>query len=394
MKFLHTSDWHIGKGFKGQTRLEEQTAVLAEIIAAAKEHRVDAVLIAGDLYETSAPSADAQTLLVRALLALRSTGAEVIAMAGNHDHAATFEAYRPLMQAAGLHLLGQPRPAADGGVVTFTARSTGEQVNVAVLPFLSQRYSIKATELLTQTPAENAGTYDQRIRDMLTHLKTGFTPGAVNLVMAHLAVIGGEFGGGERTAQSIFEYTVPATVFGPEPHYVALGHLHRRQSLDAPCPVHYSGSPIAVDFGEQDNTSMILLVEASPTTRAKVTEIPLTASRRLRTVYGTVADLLARADEFGEDYLRVYVSEPSRAGLVDEVRAGLPNAIHVRIDPEFAAAADGTTRRARLDQQSPQQLFAAFCEQRSVADQRVADLFSRLHDEVTATDNRAAAIGG
>jgi exonuclease SbcD len=393
VKFLHTSDWHIGKTLKGHSRLDEQTAVLSEIIRIVTQQSVDAILIAGDLYETSAPTAEAQTLLVRALLALRATGTEVIAMAGNHDHAATFEAYRPLMQAAGIHLLGQPRPVTDGGVITFTARSSGERVNVAVLPFLSQRYAVKATELLTQTPAESAGTYDQRIRDLLAHLKTGFTPDAVNLMMAHLTVIGAQFGGGERQAQSIFEYSVPATVFGPEPHYVALGHLHRRQALSAPCPVHYCGSSIAVDFGEQDNTPMVLLVEATPTTPARVSEIPLTSCRRLRTVYGTVAELLARTEEFGDDYLRLYVSEPSRAGLVDEVRAALPNAVHVRIDPQFAAA-EGSSRRAQLDQQSPQQLFAAFCDEKAVSDQRVTDLFGRLHDEVTSAGNRAAAIGG
>src|SRR6185437_1197260 len=142
-----------------------------------------------------------------------------------------FEAYRPLMQAAGIQLLGQAHRVDNGGMVTFTARSTGERVNVAVLPFLSQRYAIKATELLSATPAQNAGKYDQQIRDIIDHLKTGFTPGAVNLLMAHLTVTGAAFGGGERQAQSIFEYAVPPTVFGAEPHYVALGHLHRRQSL-------------------------------------------------------------------------------------------------------------------------------------------------------------------
>ena len=75
--------------------------------------------------------------------------------------------------------------------------------------------------------------------------------------MAHLTVTGGDFGGGERAAQSIFEYHVPATRFPADAHYVALGHLHRRQKLPAPCPVHYSGAPLAVDFGEQDNTPCV-----------------------------------------------------------------------------------------------------------------------------------------
>ena len=119
--------------------------------------------------------------------------------------------------------------------------------------------------------------------------------------MAHLTVLGGEFGGGERAAQSIFEYAVPAAIFPVDAHYVALGHLHRRQSLAAPCPVHYCGAPLAVDFGEQDNTTSCCLVEATPATPARVTDIPITAGRRLRTVHGTVAELAAMRDAVGDD---------------------------------------------------------------------------------------------
>ena len=289
MKLLHTSDWHIGKTLKGRNRLDEQRKVIGQIIEVAREHQPDAVLIAGDLYDVSAPSAEAQQLVVQALLALEKTGAQVIAIAGNHDSAATFDAYRPLMGAAGITLVGSVRQAENGGVVSFDARSTGERVNVAVLPFLSQRYAVRAAQLIASTPAEMSRDYDDMVREVLANLAESFTPDAVNVVMAHLTVTGGAFGGGERAAQSIFEYHVPATAFPAETHYVALGHLHRRQTLPAPCPVVYSGSPFAVDFGEQDNIHVVCLVEATPTTPAKITDIPITAGRRLRTVHGTVS---------------------------------------------------------------------------------------------------------
>ncbi len=141
--------------------------------------------------------------------------------------------------------------------------------------------------------------------------------------MSHITCVGGKFGGGERSAQSIFEYSVPASVFPVAAHYVALGHLHRRQALPAPAPVHYSGAPLAVDFGEQDNTSVVCLVEATPGTPARITDIPVTAGRRLRTVHGTLAELEARAGAFGDDYLRVYLREPTRAGLRDDTRRDL-----------------------------------------------------------------------
>jgi exonuclease SbcD len=382
MRLLHTSDWHVGKTLKGRSRLDEQEQVLREIVGIAREHEVDAVLVAGDLYDTAAPSAQAQQLVVRTLMGLARDGAEVIAIAGNHDHPAAIDAYRPLAGAAGITLVGTVRTAARGGVVEFTAKSTGERATLAVLPFLSQRYAVRAAELVANTPAENTGAYDQQLRDILGALTAGFRADSVNLVMAHLTVLNGVFGGGERAAQSIFEYAVPATIFPIESHYVALGHLHRRQRIDAPCPVHYCGAPLAIDFGEQDNTSVVCLVEASPGTPAQVTDIPITTGRRLRTLRGTVAELAALAEQAGDDYLRVWVREPARAGLREEVVALLPNALEVRIDPEFAAPVTAS-RPAAGPERTPSELFREYLGTRNVADPRVEQLFARLHDRVT-----------
>src|ERR1700754_5310301 len=121
MRLLHTSDWHVGKTLKGRPRLDEHRAVLREIVQLARREQVDAVLIAGDLYDSAAPNAATQQLVVGALLALADTGARVIAIAGNHDHAATLDAYRPLAAHAGITLVGAVRPADRGGVIRFRA---------------------------------------------------------------------------------------------------------------------------------------------------------------------------------------------------------------------------------------------------------------------------------
>jgi DNA repair protein SbcD/Mre11 len=305
---------------------------------------------------------------------------------GNHDHAATLDAYRPFAGAAGVTLVGSVRTAEAGGVVEFTTRS-GERATVAVLPFLSQRYAVRAAELVAQSPAENTGTYDQQVRSLVRALTGGFRTDAVNLVMAHLTVLGGTFGGGERAAQSIFEYSVPAAIFPMDAHYVALGHLHRRQSLAAPVPVHYSGAPLAVDFGEQDNTNVVLLIEATPTTPARVTDIPITSGRRLRTVHGTVAELAGMRDVVGDDLLRVWVRERARAGMREEVTDLLPNALEVRIDPEFAAPVGSSRPSGGTGaDRSPGELFHEFLGARSVDDRRVEELFARLHDRVSTVE--------
>jgi len=382
MRFLHTADWHVGKTLKGRSRLAEQEQVLREIVNIARTHEVDAVLVAGDLYDTAAPTADAQKLVNRTLLGLAKDGVEVIAIAGNHDHAATIDAYRGFAKAAGITLVGTVRTAGNGGLVEFTARSTGERATLAVLPFLSTRYAVRAAELLAGTPAQHTSAYDQQLRDILGKLTAGFRDDAVNLVMAHLTVLDGRMGGGERAAQSIFEYAVPAGIFPVDAHYVALGHLHRRQTVAASCPVHYSGAPLAVDFGEQENTPVVCVVDAAPGTPAAVTDVPIQAGRRLRTLRGTVAELSVLGEMVGDDFLRVWVREPARAGLREEVTALLPNALEVRIDPEFAAPL-AATRPSPEPGRTPVELFGEYLGSRGVADQRVAELFRTLHERIT-----------
>ncbi|WP_372733368.1 exonuclease SbcCD subunit D [Nocardioides sp.] len=387
MKFLHTSDWHVGKSLKGRPRLDEHKAVLAEIVGHARAHNVDAVVIAGDIYDTAAPTAESQKLVVNTLLTLARDGFEVIAIAGNHDHGGTFEAYRPLMSAAGINLFGQARAKDKGGVYSFNARSTGEPVNVAVIPFLSQRYAVRAAQLIApgdNAPARNVGSYDQWVRNIVDHLHGGYDPDGVNLLTAHLTCTGGAMGGGERMAQSIFEYHVPTAIFPVDTHYVALGHLHRRQHLPAEAPVHYSGSPLAIDFGEEENAATVLLIEASPGIPAKVTDLPVTSGRRLRTVEGTVEQLRAMAESFEEDWLRVRVKQSTYAGLRDDILEVLPNALEIHIHADYAQTGSGKVSSGHVAAKSPAELFAEYCAHVGSDDARVRTMFDTINDELTA----------
>jgi exonuclease SbcD len=395
MKFLHTSDWHVGKTLHGRSRAEEQERVLREIVRIARQEQVDAVLVAGDLYESGSPSAEAQNLVVRTLLGLRRDGAEVIVIAGNHDHPRTFDAYRPIYAAAGIQMVGSARTAEDGGVVELTTRS-GEKATVAVLPFLSQRYAARAAELVSNTAADSSAQYDEFVRRILAVLAGGFRTDAVNVVLSHLTVEGATFGGGERAAQSIFDYVVNSAAFPADAHYVALGHLHRRQHVPAPCPaVHYCGSPINVDFGEEDNASMVLIVEATSSSPAKVTEIPITQAARLRTVTGTVADLIARgeAGEFGDDLLRVRIAERAFAGLRDRITDALPAAVEVQIEEQFRRPRGKRTVDEAGLNRPPTDLFADFLQKTDRdSDPRVPALFRALLDRVN--DPGGAGSGG
>lgn len=378
MKLLHTADWHLGKVLKGLPRLDEQATVLAEIVAVADAEAVDLVVVAGDVFDSAAPAPEAQRLAWTTLLALRATGAEVVVIAGNHDSPAAFEAVRPVFAAASIEVRGRPAPPEAGGVVTLTARSSGEQVRVALLPFVSQHGVVRAGELFELDAAEAAGSYAAAYSRLVARLTGEFTPDAVNIVVAHATLVDGQMGGGERTAQSIFAYAVPAQVFPASASYVALGHLHRAQAALGNRPVWYSGSPIAVDFGEQGEPTpkSVLVVDAGASQPARVRAVPL-AARRLRTVEGTLAELTALASSVGDDLLRVIVRELARPGLADEVRALLTGALDVTIerlpDPADSVARPALGRTAH-------ELFADYCATAGTRDDRLDALFAELLD--------------
>ncbi len=106
--------------------------------------------------------------------------------------------------------------------------------------------------------------------------------------MAHATLLGGRRGGGERDVQTTLDYELSASMFPATAHYVALGHLHRQQEIPGPCPIFYSGSPLAIDFGEEANDSVALVVTAAPGIRADTRPVPVTGGRRLRTLRGTL----------------------------------------------------------------------------------------------------------
>jgi exonuclease SbcD len=305
----------------------------------------------------------------------------VVVVAGNHDNADAFEAVRPVFAAAGIHVLGRPCPPDAGGVLELTGARTGEPARLALLPFTSQRGIVRAADLFGGTASDANDRYAQRVARIIERLTEGFDGTAVNIVVAHGTVTGARFGGGEREAQSIFDYHVPATVFPASASYVALGHLHRTQEVPARSPAWYAGSPIAVDFGEEAASPSVLVVDAAPGTPARVRRVGLAAPRRLRTITGTVAELAVAGVEAGDALLRCVVTEPARAGLGDEVRALLPNAVDIQVAPPTEATPEPRPSRAG---RTTTELFHQYLTERNVDDPAVEALFAELLDAATS----------
>lgn len=381
MRFLHTSDWHVGKKIRGHSRHDEHVSVLGEIVQIAQSSAVDVVLVAGDLFETSSPTADAEALVYRTLLALAEDGRHVAVIAGNHDNARRLAAVSPLLELGNVHLATEPLGPDGGGVRELDVN--GEHLRLAMLPFVSQRGIIRATELMDGAAFEHANVYADRMRAMLGLLARDFDEHSVNIVMSHAFVHGGAIGGGERLAHLIEEYAITAQSFPATASYVALGHLHRSQKISGPGAIHYSGSPLQLDFGESGEPNHVNIIEVAPGTPAAVSKVQLKAGRPLVTMTGTLDDLRAQAGELAseqqEPWIRVRVDEPRRNDLAEDVRNLLGDGV---VDVQLVGSTGpASPRRAREAGRDPLTLFTEYLDELGIDDGDVRNLFVELLED-------------
>jgi len=378
MRFLHTGDWHVGKTLRGRSRADEHRAVLAEIADIADDRKVDAVLVAGDLFDTAAPGPESEEIVYDVLLRL-ARDRTVVVIAGNHDNPNRFHAVKPLLGLGNVVALPRVARPDDGGVVDISTPS-GERARIVLLPFVSQRGIVKAEALMSQDADEHAGAYAERLAKVLAELCATADPGAVNLVLAHATVHGGTMGGGERSAHTVFQYSIPTSAFPRDYHYVALGHLHRAQQLGDQPPLCYSGSPLQLDFGESEDAKSVNVVEANPGQPAKIEQVPLSSGRRLRRVSGSMVALAELADAAGDDFLLVEVQELPQSGLADDVRELLPNAVEVRVRTPEGGADEPRSHGGR----APQELFHDYLADLGASSESVEALFDELVEDADA----------
>jgi len=387
VKLLHTSDWHVGKTIRGHSRADEHRAVLSEIVGIAADNDVDLIIVAGDLFETAAPTAEAEKIVYKALLELSRTGATLAVISGNHDNARRLEAVAPVLEATGdVHVLTQAMRPDDGGVRRFTAR-TGEDVVLAMLPFVSKRGIVRAADLWDNQAFQSSQLYTERVTQMLSLLSDEFETNAVNLLTAHTFVHGGKMGGGERQAHFIEDYTISAPSLPITANYIALGHVHRPQKISAGSPTHYCGSPLQMDFGEQDQQKQVNLVDLKPGAPGSVTPIKLSSGWPLRTLTGTFDELESTAKDLPDEvWVRVKVNEPRQAAIGDRVRDIVgTQVVDVQVIGSNVVRPKRSAASGRIGK-APTELFAEYMAEQGVEDARVGKAFEALldaeHDEM------------
>ena len=361
MRLLHTADWHVGKAIRGRSRVDELADVFDELLEIAEGERVDAVLLAGDVYDQLSASPDADRLVLSTLVGFHRLGIPVVMIPGNHDSAKRFAAFREVLDAVGTKVVPNVAPPDAGGIVEVGSRDGAETALVACVPFVAERRFTDAAALFDSTES-GYQSYAEGMGHVLKAMAGAFRKDTVNVVMAHLFTDGALLGGGEREVTIGMAYAMSPSLLPGTASYVALGHLHRPQAVKgAPSPTRYAGSLLQLDFGEVNDTKSVCIVDVSPGTPAKVREVAITRGRKLLDVKGTLDEVVGRAADVGDAYLRVFVETDGPVpGIADRVRDALPNALDVHLVYEHDDETAAMTAAGPVSAMAPREQFVAY----------------------------------
>ncbi|MBM7633441.1 metallophosphoesterase family protein [Geomicrobium sediminis] len=395
MRLLHTADWHFGRTLEGRDRTSEHVAFIDELVNIADEEAVDAVLIAGDVYDSSNPPAVAEELYYESLSRLSDGGKRAVAViAGNHDQPERLAAARPLIRNERIHMLGLP----DEAPMSIWIPAHSETLNIAALPYPSEsRLKISFTETGESVTEDVAyqQTYDQRIRELFNKLSKSFSTNDVNVAMSHIYVSGGASTDSERPIEVGGAYTVKPQSLPSNVSYTALGHLHRPQWVHhAPTPTRYSGSPLAFSFNDTAVSKSVTIVDAKPSTEATIKEVPLSSGKPLVKVRAKngleeVYKWLEEANKLDEWVdLSIHSDHTLKPDDIGKIRRAHPGIVTIRaVLPEESMHHYEERKDVPIDE-----LFRQFYVKRTGGaepEQEVMQLFLSLLDD-ESTEHRKA----
>ena len=262
MKFIHTSDWHIGKNLEGHSRLEEQEKFCDDFVKIVEENNIDMVIIAGDVYDTSNPPAGAETLFYKTICRLADDGNRcVLVIAGNHDNPERLSAVSPLAKEQGIIILGYPLSSTteskykgfeitEAGKGYLKLKIGDEKATIMTLPYPSEK---RLNDAIRNVDDENElqKNYSNKVGDIFRKLEENFEEDSINIAVSHLFVSGGDPSDSERQIQLGGSLVVDKHDLPQKAQYTALGHLHKPQKASERLNVYYSGSPLQYSVKER-----------------------------------------------------------------------------------------------------------------------------------------------
>ncbi|WP_444436802.1 exonuclease subunit SbcD [Pseudomonas sp. A6] len=378
MRILHTSDWHLGQHFMGKSREAEHRAFCRWLVERVREHDVDAVIIAGDVFDTGAPPSYAREQYNRFIVELRETGASLVVLGGNHDSVAMLEESRELLAVLGTRVIAAAGADLDRQLLVLPQRDGTPGAVLCAIPFLRPR------DLLASQAGQSAQDKQLALQQgiqahyqalfALAEAKRAELGGKLPIVATgHLTTVGASASESVREIYVGSLEAFPTSAF-PAADYIALGHIHRPQKVGGLEHVRYCGSPIALSFDEARQAKEVLLVDLDESGLRAVTPLPVPCFQPLQSLAGDLDSLpaaLAEAANLGTPERPVWVEVLVRSDdYLNDLQARLEKLCE-ELPVEVLR-----TRRERGNQQA-----GLFGEARETLDELSAeDVFEQLLD--------------
>ncbi len=351
MRFLHLSDLHLGKRVNEFSMLEDQAYILKEILNIIDEQKVEAVLIAGDIYDKVIPSAEAVRLLDDFLTRLAARELPVFLISGNHDSAERVAFGSRLMSSRQIYL----SPVFEADVEPVTVSDKYGEINIYMLPF------VKPSLVKRVYPEEEIITYQDAVNAAVQHMQ--IDTDKRNILLAHQFVTGAARCDSEELSVGGVD-DVDASVFDGF-DYVALGHLHGPQKIGKET-VRYSGTPLKYSFSEATHKKAAVIVDVEEKGTVKIQQIPLVPKHDMREIRGTYMEVTALdfyKDMNTNDYLHITLTdEEDIPDAIGKLRTIYPNIMKLSYDNLRTRAAVTVRGTAEVEEKSPMELLREFYE--------------------------------
>lgn len=389
MRLIHTSDWHLGRHLKGKDRTPEIEFALQQLLRQAKELEVDAVLIAGDIFETSNPPAEAERVAYQFFEGLRTAKIPAIAIAGNHDSASRFDGIANLVSLAGVHILGKPRNVKQGGLISL--ETPNGRLRVAAMPFASERRLLTVENLWTMNELEQIGNYKERLSNCLNNLASGFQDDSVNIFMAHLTIDGARLANSEARHHTKETYALAGQSLPAEAQYIALGHIHKSQQIPVAAPTYYSGSLIQVDFGEAGEDKGFYLIDVEPGSPANPEFISIPCQKPLQIIECELSDYEEKLESLRDysGYLKVIIKlQTPQIGLADKIRKICGDKV-LQIEPSYPEVKPNQEKSVSREDFDPVEEFKRYFQDvlNTTPNSAVVAKFEQLYKEIKETQD-------
>ena len=342
MKFFHLSDLHIGQRLLGRDMTEERQVVLEQIVQAAKEHRPDAIVIAGDLYDRAVPGTEAVAQFDSFLGALTNAVPEstIMMISGNHDSPVRVNAYRGLLEQTHVYMIGLPPQKPGEHIEKVTLQDAFGAVNFYLLPFIRPGMVRKLLTEEKRAEPDAPLSYEQAVEQML--MRESIDDKERNVLVSHqfYLPIGTDAEQVERADTEVRTVgnidAISARVL-EKFDYAALGHIHKPMTVGEKS-FRYCGSPQATSISEAGQQKGILLVELGEKGTLEISTLPLKSLHPVRTVRGTLEEVTAQPSE---DLVSVTLTDPADLDIFDmrdRLRAAFPNLLETRRESPGMAA--------------------------------------------------------